>query len=69
MSFRSFDLSKEVLWVSVLGQTVAELQAVKVEGLKKILLLGLPRTTQVCLGSSFEQWAHQQSFPDHYAAS
>ena len=37
------DLSKEVLWVSV-GQRVAKLQPVKVEGLKNILLLGQSRT-------------------------
>ena len=35
-----FDLSKEVLWVSV-GQRAAELPAVKVRGQKKILPLGL----------------------------
>ena len=37
---RGLDLSKEVLWVSV-GQRAAVLQAVKVGGQKKILLLSL----------------------------
>ena len=35
-SKKDLDLSKEVLWVFV-GQKVAELRAVKVEGKKKIL--------------------------------
>ena len=37
------DLSKNVLWVSV-GQGVADLQAVKVGGQKKILPIGRVRT-------------------------
>ena len=36
---RGLDLSKNVLWVSV-GQGVADLQAVKVGGQKKILPIG-----------------------------
>ena len=40
------DLSKEVLWVSI-GQRAAELPAIKVEGLKKILPLSPAQTTQV----------------------
>ena len=40
------DLSKEVLWVSV-GQRVAELQAVKVGGQKKILPTCLARAKRV----------------------
>ena len=54
-----WDLSKEVLWVSV-GQLASKLQAVKVGGLKKIRPPGPPRTTQVrprfdsrTIGSSF----------------
>ena len=47
------DLSKEVLWVSV-GQRAADLQAVKVGGLKKILPRGPSRTTQV--QSGFDSW-------------
>ena len=43
------DLSKEVLWVSV-SQRVAELQAVKVGGWKKILPRGLVRAKRVRTG-------------------
>ena len=39
------DLSKEVLYVSI-SQRATELPAIKVGGLKKILLLGQSRTTQ-----------------------
>ena len=40
------DLSKNVLWVSV-GQRAADLQAVKVGGLKKIRPFGPARATRV----------------------
>ena len=39
VNIRGLDLSKEILRFSV-GQRAAELPAIKVEGLKKILLLG-----------------------------
>ena len=39
-------LSKQVLWVSV-GQLAAKLQAVKVGGLKRILLLSPLRASQI----------------------
>ena len=42
---RGLDLSKEVLWISV--KNAAKLQAVKVRGFKKILLLSRPRTAQM----------------------
>ena len=42
----SLDLSKEVLWVFV-GQRTAELPAIKVGGLKKILPNGLARVIRV----------------------
>ena len=41
-----WDLSKEVLWMSV-GQLASKLQAVKVGGLKKILPFGQSQTTHV----------------------
>ena len=43
---RGLDLSKNLLWVSV-GQKATELRAVKVEGQKKILLLGPAQAKQV----------------------
>ena len=44
---RGLDLSKEVLWVFV-GQRTAELPAIKVGGLKKILPSGRVRTQFAC---------------------
>ena len=46
---RGLDLSKEVLWVSV-GQRAAELPAIKVGGLKKILPNGPARVIRVRTG-------------------
>ena len=46
---RGLDLSKEVLWVSA-GQRAAELPAIKVGGLKKILPIGLAREKRVRTG-------------------
>ena len=51
--WRSWDLSKEVLWVSV-GQLASKLQALNVQGLKKILPISGPRATQVRIGRSAE---------------
>ena len=51
--WRGLDLSKEALWVSV-GQLAAKLQAVKVGGLKRILLLDPSRITRRCPGSNPE---------------
>ena len=48
-----WDLSKEVLWVSV-GQLASKLQAVNVRGLKKILPIGGPRATRVRISRSAE---------------
>ena len=45
-SKRGLDLSKEMLWVSI-GQRRADLQAVKVGGRKKILLIALAWAKQV----------------------
>ena len=50
---RDLDLSKEVLWVSVI-QRAAELPAVKVEGQKKILLVGRVRNRLTRAGRSAE---------------
>ena len=46
---RGSDLSKEVLWVS-LGQSAAELRAIKFGGKKKILSIGTAQAKQARIG-------------------